>query len=90
MIKKNNNDFSEIKNLKFKKLDLANLSSTHKNKYDVVVSMDVIEHFKKKDVGKIAKNYSKLLKKDGFAIIGTPNVASKKFASKRKVKFASI
>ena len=85
LIKKNNNDFSEIKNLKFKKLDLANISSNHKNKYDVVVSMDVIEHFKKKDVGTIAKNYSNLLKKDGFAIIGTPNVASKKFASKRRL-----
>ncbi len=80
----NNQRYAFIKNLNFKPINLLNL--THfKDRYDALVSMDVIEHFKKKDTEIVAKNYAKLLKKNGFAIIGTPNKYSQPFASARRL-----
>ncbi len=52
----------------------------------MLVSMDVIEYFNKKDHSKVVKNYASLIKSDGFAIIGTPNVEPRKFASKQRLE----
>ena len=52
----------------------------------VVVSMDVIEHFDPSQVDLAMQGYSSLLVSDGFAVIGTPNVASRGFASKRRLE----
>ena len=62
-----------------------NPEASHVEKYDALVSMDVIEHFQKNEVGIVADNYASLLKPNGFAIIGTPNIASQKFASQRRL-----
>lgn len=85
MIDSNKKRYKSLPNLDFVTVDLLDISS-HKKKYDVVVSMDVIEHFSKKDTERIARNYAKLTKEGGFAVIGTPNIFSQPFASKRRLK----
>jgi 2-polyprenyl-3-methyl-5-hydroxy-6-metoxy-1,4-benzoquinol methylase len=74
----------EYKNVNFKFLDLLNIEKSMKNKFDVVVSMDVIEHFELNKIKKVTDNYANLLNKNGFAVIGTPNIASRPFASERR------
>ncbi|MBN23404.1 MAG: hypothetical protein CL678_19110 [Bdellovibrionaceae bacterium] len=83
MVKRNQQTYSSVENLNFDKLDLRNIGK-HQEQYDAVVSMDVIEHFEKEEVQKISNNYANLLKNNGFAIIGTPNIASQPFASERR------
>lgn len=85
MINDNKKRYKSLSNLDFLTLDLLDISS-HKKKYDVVVSLDVIEHFSKKDTERVAGNYAKLTKERGFAVIGTPNIFSQPFASKRRRK----
>lgn len=75
--------YSDIPNLNFRTIDLLNLKSDL-GTYDAVVSMDVIEHFTADQVDTVASNYSKLTKEGGFAAIGTPNIASQPYASKRR------
>ena len=79
-----NQNKSEYKNIKFKYLDLLNIDNTLKNKFDVVVSMDVIEHFELDKIKRVTDNYAKLLSNQGFAVIGTPNIASRLYASERR------
>tara|TARA_B100000989_G_scaffold109397_1_gene80282 strand:- start:2124 stop:2783 length:660 start_codon:yes stop_codon:yes gene_type:complete len=85
LVSHNNKEFLSIDSLEFKQLNLLDISKEHEEQYDVVVSMDVIEHFEKSDIDLVANNYSKLLKPGGFAVIGTPNIASQKFASQRRI-----
>lgn len=85
LLKKNKLEYQNYKNISFTFLDLLNLDQSLINKYDVVVSMDVIEHFELKKVKKVTDSFSKLLNKNGFAVIGTPNIASPPFASKRRI-----
>lgn len=70
-------------NLDFTCLNLLDIAD-HTTTYDVVVSMDVIEHFSKDKTDIVAQNYAHLTKDSGFAIIGTPNIASQPFASQRR------
>ena len=44
----NEKEFSKVHNLSFKHLDLMNVDKNNFMQYDVVVSMDVIEHFPQK------------------------------------------
>lgn len=85
LLKNNEKEYNDIHNVNFKRLNLLDVSS-HKTIYDVVVSMDVIEHFKEEDTNRVAENYAKLTKKGGFAIIGTPNMISRPYASKRRLE----
>jgi 2-polyprenyl-3-methyl-5-hydroxy-6-metoxy-1,4-benzoquinol methylase len=85
LISFNEKEFSRIENLSFKYLDLLNVHKSHASQYDVVVSMDVIEHFPQQDIPLVVKNYSSLLKDGGFAIIGTPSIASRPYASQRRL-----
>ena len=85
LVAHNNNEFESIQNLNFKKLNLLDPDPSHIEKYDALVSMDVIEHFEKNDVESVTKNYSRLLKPGGFAVIGTPNIASQQYASQRRI-----
>ena len=55
------------------------------NKFDVVISMDVIEHFNKEKLGTVVESYYNLLNSEGFAVIGTPNIASRPYASQRRL-----
>lgn len=84
-IQDNKQRYSNIKNLDFFTLDLLDISDVEK-KFDVIVSMAAIEHFEKPDTEIVAENYVALLKDKGFAVIGTPNIASTPFASKRRLK----
>lgn len=83
MVENNKKQYASIPNIDFKTLNLLDVSS-HKEKYDAVVSLDVIEHFSKKETEIVAKSYASLTKKGGFAIIGTPSINSQPFASKRR------
>ncbi len=82
LVERNNAAYKNIPNVDFKFLDLLNPAI--ENQYDSVVSMDVIEHFSKEQTEIIAKNYSRLTKEGGYAIIGTPNIASAPYASERR------
>jgi 2-polyprenyl-3-methyl-5-hydroxy-6-metoxy-1,4-benzoquinol methylase len=73
-----------LKNLDFINFDILNPAP---NKYDVVVSMDVIEHFNKKNTNTVIKNYAELTKNTGFAVIGTPSKSSSPYASKGRKDF---
>ena len=84
LIDKNRKQYRSLYNIDFVTLDLLDISS-HKQKYDAVVSLDVIEHFSKKNTEYVAENYAKLTKKGGFAVVGTPNIISRPFASKRRL-----
>jgi 2-polyprenyl-3-methyl-5-hydroxy-6-metoxy-1,4-benzoquinol methylase len=81
----NNIEHASTKNLRFEHIDLLDPEKSLLEKFDVVVSMDVIEHFEKDSISLAASNYAKFLKPGGFAIIGTPNVASRPFASERRL-----
>ena len=85
LVETNNSNYKKIKNLQFKEFDLLKPSKSFFNKFDVVVSMDVIEHFNKKKLGTVVDSYYNLLNSDGFAIIGTPNIASRPYASQRRI-----
>ena len=85
LVNANNSNYKKIKNLQFKEFDLLKPSKSFVNKFDVVVSMDVIEHFKKQKLGTVVDSYYNLLNSDGFAIIGTPNIASRPYASQRRL-----
>ena len=85
LVNKNTSNYKKIKNLQFKHFDLLKPSKSSFNKFDVVISMDVIEHFNKKKLGTVVDSYYNLLNSDGFAIIGTPNIASRPYASQRRI-----
>ena len=85
LVNKNNSNYKNIKNLQFKHFDLLKPSKSFFNKFDVVISMDVIEHFNKRKMGTVVDSYYNLLNSDGFAIIGTPNIASRPYASQRRI-----
>lgn len=84
LIKKNNSEYKKISNIKFEKLDLLE-DKKSREKFNVLISLDVIEHFTKEQTEIVAKNYANLIEEDGFAIIGTPNIASKPYASQRRL-----
>jgi 2-polyprenyl-3-methyl-5-hydroxy-6-metoxy-1,4-benzoquinol methylase len=85
LIQKNTQEYKNIKNLHFERFDLLKSNKKFHEKFDALVSMDVIEHFDKNDLNRVVKNYASLIKKNGFAVIGTPNIESRKFASKRRL-----
>lgn len=85
VIKDNKQRYGSVSNISFINLDLLDISS-HKTKYDAVVSLDVIEHFTVAETKKAAANYAKLTRDGGFALIGTPNIASRQFASARRLR----
>lgn len=83
MVKRNQNHYSDISNLSFEKMDLTATPSAEK-KYDTVVSLDVIEHFPLEKIPTVVGNLSQMTADNGFAIIGTPNIASQPYASSRR------
>ena len=85
LVKTNNSNYKKIKNLQFKEFDLLKPSKSFVNEFDVVVSLDVIEHFTKRKIDKVVDSYYNLLNSDGFAVIGTPNIASRPYASQRRL-----
>ncbi len=85
LISENINNNKKIRNISFQESNILNPDKKLLNKFDALVSMDVIEHFNSKDITKVIRNYFKLLNKKGFAVIGTPNLNSRKYASKRRL-----
>lgn len=51
-------------------------------KFQVVVSLDVIEHINRKREDKFLKTICANLLPSGFALIGTPNITARQYASK--------
>lgn len=86
LISSNKNSFDDIKNLDFDVLNLLDPDARYLSSADVVVSMDVIEHFQREDINNVVQNYCSLLRPNGFAVIGTPNIESQRFASQRRLE----
>lgn len=78
--------YEHIQNLNFFQLDILKPSShwNFEDEFDVVVMLDVIEHFLKSEGAQVLKNTQRFLKHKGFLVIGTPNKASQQFASMRR------
>ena len=72
-------------NISFRAYDLTNRDKELDGQFDVVVSHDVIEHFDLEEAATVLNSYKSLCKSNGFAIIGTPNVTSQPYASKRRL-----
>lgn len=85
LVSENSIEHSDVTNLNFEIGDLLNVKPEHVGRFDALVSMDVIEHFEEKDVSQAITGYYNLLADHGFAIIGTPNIASRPFASQRRL-----
>jgi 2-polyprenyl-3-methyl-5-hydroxy-6-metoxy-1,4-benzoquinol methylase len=85
LIRENSVENADVSNLSFRQFDLLNPDISLNGKFDAIVSMDVIEHFKRDKVHNVIGAYRDLLRDNGFAIIGTPNIASRPFASKRRL-----
>lgn len=85
VIERNRKTFKDLDRLDFMQLDLLKVSGKHPT-FDAVVSMDVIEHFKEEQIPAVAKAYADLTKDGGFAVIGTPNLLSQPYASKRRLE----
>ena len=67
----------KIKNVNLVLSDIRDLKLLKKiNKFDLILLIDVIEHFKFHDVQKIFKSLGSYLKNDGKVIIVTPNYKS--------------
>ncbi len=62
--------YSGMKNIQFYNRNVSNL--TTKNKYDLVLCTEVIEHIP--DDKQFLKSVSKLMKKNGFLVLSTPSL----------------
>lgn len=85
LLSENSKENTDIENLRFRQFDLLKPDPELSGKFDAIVSMDVIEHFKRDKIDGVIRAYKDLLKDGGFAIIGTPNIASRPFASQRRL-----
>jgi 2-polyprenyl-3-methyl-5-hydroxy-6-metoxy-1,4-benzoquinol methylase len=83
LIASNRERYVAVPNVRFERRDL--LEEPHSSeRYDALVSMDVIEHFDVHEQEILAGNYARYLKDDGFAVIGTPSCVSAPYASERR------
>lgn len=64
----------------------ANFLGRRFGKFQAVISLDVIEHIKKSREDIFLKTICANLESSGFALIGTPNVTAKQYASKYSKK----
>lgn len=85
MIERNQKEYRDIANASFTTIDLVRPDPAL-GQFDAVVSLDVIEHFEKDQTRTVAANYAGLVRENGFALIGTPNIASQPYASKRRLE----
>jgi 2-polyprenyl-3-methyl-5-hydroxy-6-metoxy-1,4-benzoquinol methylase len=81
-----NKTHTNSNNIKFQKFDLLNYDSKYSEIFDGLCSLDVIEHFEKENILNVVTQYHNLLKTGGVAVIGTPNIASRPFASERRIE----
>ena len=65
-------DNFKIKNVKFEKKDALKLTYK-KGSFNKIFCFDVIEHVPKTDANNLMKNMAKMLKKDGWLCLTTPN-----------------
>ncbi len=61
-----------INNVKFERKDARNLGYKDEN-FEVVTCFDVIEHLPKEDAEKMIREITRVLKKDGWLCLTTPN-----------------
>jgi 2-polyprenyl-3-methyl-5-hydroxy-6-metoxy-1,4-benzoquinol methylase len=67
----------KIKNIRLIHADLRKISKVKiKQRFDLIVSIDVIEHLKINDAKKLVSNIKRFLKPNGFVCIITPNYKS--------------
>jgi len=80
-----NKTYAVERKLRYELFDLLDPNPQMFGIFDAVISNDVIEHFSLTDMDQVIKTYKNLLANNGFAIIGTPNIASQKYASRRRL-----
>lgn len=69
MARQNNLDNVEIKKLKIREVSKL----VPKNRYDVVLLLDVIEHIDNKTIAELLKHVGKIITRNGIFIVTTPN-----------------
>ncbi len=84
LIEANKKSHKDTLNLSFSKLNLLDVPRSMFGLYDALISLDVIEHFEQHETERVVRAYADLIREGGFAIVGTPNVASRPFASERR------
>lgn len=67
-----NKTYNDSKTVRFKHLDAVDIWKI-KEKYDVVIAFEVIEHLPVERVGKFVMSLPKVLKKNGILLLSTPN-----------------
>jgi len=75
---KNNETKYKSSNLKFKVADALNLPFEN-NKFEVVVSLETIEHFPETKQVRLLEEFKRVLKEDGLLIISTPNALASRY-----------
>lgn len=73
------NNFGYLKNIEFQNEDIFKYSD--KNKWDAVVSFDVIEHILPENSDAFLSKICSLISNEGIFIVGTPSLISQNFAS---------
>jgi cyclopropane fatty-acyl-phospholipid synthase-like methyltransferase len=82
-----NNETFQRKNLSFIQADITSPpAEITTQKYNVITSVDVIEHFDRGTGIEILNNYAKLIESGGMMITGTPNVHSTEYRSESSKK----
>jgi 2-polyprenyl-3-methyl-5-hydroxy-6-metoxy-1,4-benzoquinol methylase len=69
---------NKSKNVSFLHLDSRRLNKI-KNKFDVVVAFEILEHLPLNDVQEFIESISKILKKSGILLLSTPNGLQTKY-----------
>lgn len=81
LISGNRERLKKINNIEFQKIDIC---ETIPNKiFDVIFSIDVLEHLDPHIENEFMNNSCKCLNDDGICIIGTPNITAKQYATSR-------
>lgn len=70
----------KLKNLRFKQLDIKDIREL-KNKFELVLVFDVLEHLPKKTIKKFIKDMSRCLSPGGRIMVSTPNKLVTRFSN---------
>ena len=75
--------YGDVARLEFRRANLLE-GPPEPEGFDAVVSLDVVEHFERRDAERVVRHLAASLKPGGLAVIGTPNRVSAPHASARR------
>jgi 2-polyprenyl-3-methyl-5-hydroxy-6-metoxy-1,4-benzoquinol methylase len=85
IIQSNKKRLARIKNIEFRTLDFR--TNPPREKFDAVISIDVIEHIDNGLNDVFMQNSCRCLFDDGICLVGTPNIAAEKYSSPQSKKY---